>query len=64
MTKEEARAKARGKMPELRSCWNCNLAHEHLKDHELILCLWCSHYYFKGIDLMDEPWQPSHSDLR
>lgn len=36
----------------LRSCWNCNGAHEHLKECEIPLnCFACGHWYFKGIKL-------------
>jgi len=40
-----------GVYPELRSCWNCNGAHEHLKEHDLIMCFGCGHWYYKGIDI-------------
>lgn len=39
---------------ELRSCWNCNPAHEHLKTHELICCFECGHWFYKGIDITEE----------
>ena len=33
----------------LRSCWNCNEAHEHLKERDYpILCFECGKWYFKG----------------
>jgi hypothetical protein len=36
----------------MRSCWNCNEAHEHLKDRAYpISCPWCGHWYFKGVDI-------------
>ena len=35
-----------------RSCWNCNGAHEHLKEADfVILCYECGKYYFKGVDI-------------
>ena len=37
-----------------RSCWNCNSAHNHLKDAEYpIECLHCGHIYFKGVQLSE-----------
>lgn len=39
----------------MRSCWNCNSAHEHLKDADYpILCgFGCGHWYFKGVDITE-----------
>lgn len=35
--------------PALRSCWNCNTAHKHLKKEDyLIYCIWCGNLYLKG----------------
>ena len=35
---------------ELRSCWNCNHAHNHLKEsNSIIYCVICNNYYFKGL---------------
>jgi len=38
---------------QMRSCWNCNTAHEHLKDPAagLILCFECGHWFLDGVDL-------------
>lgn len=37
-----------------RSCWNCNPAHEHLKQADyLISCFECGCYYYKGICITD-----------
>ncbi len=36
----------------MRSCWNCNPAHEHLKKADCpILCSECGHWYFRGYDI-------------
>lgn len=38
----------------MRSCWNCNPAHRHLRsttDRCIIFCFDCGRYYFKGIDI-------------
>ena len=35
--------------PVLRSCWECNGAHEHLKDvTSLHFCVWCGRYWIYG----------------
>jgi len=57
MTIEEARAAARIYMqhnnPVIRSCWNCNLAHEHLKNAEypFMCAMGCGHWFYKGVDI-------------
>lgn len=36
----------------IRSCWECNAAHEHLKKCEIpLLCFGCGNWYFKGTKL-------------
>jgi len=44
----QIQAKERGDFS-MRSCWNCNSAHDHLKkrDHAIV-CFVCGHWYFKG----------------
>jgi len=44
---------AKADVPVLRSCWNCNPAHEYLKNVDYpFLCLWgCGHWFFEGHDL-------------
>ncbi len=38
----------------MRSCWNCNSAHKHLKELDVpIACIWCGHYFYKGIDITE-----------
>lgn len=38
----------------MRSCWNCNPAHEHLKEYSIpIICFECGHWFFKGIDITE-----------
>ena len=40
--------------PAMRSCWNCNSGHEHLKGAKcVIVCFECGHYYFKGEDITE-----------
>jgi len=59
LTVEEARKRAKrwtkahpDESPVLRSCWNCNGSHEHLKDGKFtMLCIWCGHYYYNGVDI-------------
>ncbi len=53
--KEKLREEAKTKELVMRSCWNCNPAHEHLKNSEHpILCLFCGRYFYKGIDITEE----------
>ena len=58
MTVEEARIKAKEMAKsgtwQLRSCWNCNPAHEHLKDYGLINCFDCGRWYYMGIDITED----------
>lgn len=38
----------------LRSCWDCNRAHEYLKDCPIPLkCFLCGKCYFKGVDITE-----------
>jgi hypothetical protein len=40
--------------PALRSCWECNSAHEHLKEVEyLIWCFECGKLYLKGEEITE-----------
>jgi len=39
----------------LRSCWNCNSLHDHLKESECIIrCFVCGNVFFKGVDVTTE----------
>jgi hypothetical protein len=40
----------------MRSCWNCNGSHEHLKklDYVIVCAFGCGHYYYKGQDITEE----------
>lgn len=45
-----------------RSCWNCNQAHEHLKQADYpIECFECGHIYFRGIRLTEGAPTPNHA---
>lgn len=36
----------------IRSCWNCNGAHEHLKKAPNVICCFaCNHWFFAGVDI-------------
>jgi hypothetical protein len=41
---------------QMRSCWNCNEAHEHLKDPDagVISCFVCGHFFYDGQDITEE----------
>jgi hypothetical protein len=55
MTREEAIKAAEGAKAQviMRSCWNCNGAHEHLKQADYVVwCVaGCDNYYYKGVKL-------------
>jgi ribosomal protein S27E len=39
----------------IRSCWNCNNAHEHLKNSGcLINCFSCGKWFYKGVDITEQ----------
>ena len=49
MTEEEYKKRLKKDEPVLRSCWNCNSAHKHLKNADYIIyCIWCGKMYYKG----------------
>ena len=55
MNGEELRKEAESKAVVLRSCWNCNSAHEHLKESKYVIaCIWCGGYFYKGIEITQE----------
>ena len=58
MTREEAvkAAEIAKAQVVMRSCWNCNGAHEHLKQATYVVwCVaGCGNYYYKGIQLNEE----------
>lgn len=63
-TVEEARKEASKIVSEdranfgMRSCWNCNGAHEHLKGAEYVFtCFECGHWYYKGFDITEKDEQ-------
>ena len=42
-----------------RSCWECNSAHEYLKDWETPFECFCGHIFYKGIKLtFDDEVEP------
>ena len=55
MNLEELREEAKKYPVIMRSCWNCNSTHEHLKKYNdvVILCLECGNYYFKGVNITE-----------
>lgn len=58
--REQARKlvlKTKGQAMTTRSCWECNGAHEYLKDmgEEMVLmCFACGNYYYKGVKITEE----------
>jgi uncharacterized Zn finger protein len=62
MTREQARAAVAKILHEdptnftMRSCWNCNEAHQHLKNRKVVLrCFACGHVFYNGVDVTEEP---------
>jgi len=36
----------------MRSCWNCNGAHDHLQNATYaFVCFECGRWYYKGVDI-------------
>ena len=55
MKLENLRKEAETKTIALRSCWNCNSLHEHLKKAKcVIMCIWCGNYFYKGTNITQE----------
>ena len=53
---EEARKRAQEDNPTvtMRSCWNCNPSHEHLKNSDcVIMCLECGEFYYLGVKISE-----------
>ena len=57
MDQDEAKRLAKQLVEEgkyqMRSCWFCNPAHEHLKEHDLIVCFDCGRWFYRGIDVTE-----------
>lgn len=60
MKKEEARNKAREWLRNkenrfaMRPCWKCNACHKHLKKEEVLWCMVCGNWYYKGINITEK----------
>lgn len=53
MTMKEYNKRVSKGEPALRSCWNCNSAHKHLKKADYIIyCFICGKIYYKGKKLV------------
>lgn len=38
----------------MRSCWNCNPAHKHLKETDAVIsCFICGGFFYKGVDITE-----------
>lgn len=54
ITLKEYKKRCKNGEPALRSCWNCNEAHKHLKKADyLIYCVWCGKMYLKGKEITE-----------
>lgn len=59
MTVDEAIKEAEGRAVILRSCWECNSAHEHLCNADYpLLCFACGKTYWKGVCIHQEDLGP------
>lgn len=62
LLREEARKllkKTNGSAMGMRSCWNCNPAHEHFLSGDwgkwVLMCFAeCGKYYYKGVDITED----------
>ena len=57
MNVEEARKEAEKRFEQraMRSCWNCNPSHEHLKNAEYpFVCFECGNWFYKGFNITVE----------
>jgi len=51
---QQLREEARTKEVCLRSCWNCNPAHEGLKKASYVICCFdCGGYFYKGVEITE-----------
>jgi hypothetical protein len=59
MTIDAAIKEAAGKAVILRTCWECNSAHEHLRSANYpLLCFACGKTYWKGVCIHQEDVGP------
>ena len=53
--KEEAAKKITERHFAFRSCWNCNTAHEYLKNANYVInCFGCGRWFYKGVDITSD----------
>lgn len=42
----------------IRTCWNCNAAHEHLRDpdwtEQMLVCIGCNRVFYRGLDITED----------
>jgi len=64
MTRDEAIKEAEGKQVVMRSCWQCNGAHEHLKsaDYVVYCVLGCGRLYWKGVEIHRTEFDGCHDN--
>lgn len=47
----------------MRSCWNCNVAHEYLRKSETPFHCWdCGHVFYKGVQLSEDEAEGAERD--
>lgn len=53
--REAAKRKVEKDECAFRSCWNCNAAHEYMKEWDTVIsCFECGHWYFMGVDITEK----------
>ena len=64
MTRDEAIKEAEGKQVVMRSCWQCNDAHEHLKqaDYVVFCVMGCGRLYWKGVEIHRTEFDGCHDN--
>ena len=64
MTRDEAIKEAEGKQVVMRSCWQCNDAHEHLKqaDYVVFCAMGCGRLYWKGVEIHRTEFDGRHDN--
>ena len=51
---QKLRKEAKTKQTWLYSCWEYNLAHEHLKKADYVICCFeCGNYFYKGVKITE-----------
>lgn len=51
--------------PLMRSCWDCEPAHQHLRQADYVFfCAQCGHWFFQGQDITRKEVRPRMAELK